>query len=772
MAVSCRRRILALVAAGATGTPLGAWAAPQPLSPAPAPAATSGPAAAPITGTLVLSVRRSGAAVEVVIEGTGPAPVLQQAEAAGTWVGVLRTTSPNALRLGPQRFTLPEAGLQLVSLQGSGSTFQVQVVPMAGVALGRPVVSADGRNLILSFPAPPERSQQTARLDLRTPGSVPQPSFAPPLQPRAVAPPLGDMAVGTMVLRNRSYLNLNGPPVSMTMRNAPARDVLMALAQIGGYGFVYVDEEPAVAAGSASSAAAASAVAPSSIRPVSISFRAETYARAVNSVLMASGLQARLEGNMILAGPAVQSKSFGSQLSKVYRLNQASAASAADYLASLGARITKVTLITNTVTQGQALANQVAGAQETQQTQTQKLTTTETYGASAGPLRGLTGTTDSRLQTITLVGDPQVVAVAENYLRQIDLRQRQVALSVKILDVSLDNDAAVKNSFAFRYGNNFIVNDEGRLIGAFNSRLPPVDGGFDVISGGAQSAKAVNVENSTTSTGGSTTATSVQTLNALGTPAPLNPSTAYAQNNFYDLVRAQIFSSSTKVLASPTLILSENAEPITGGAAVAAAAGSVGSGSNSVLNSATIGRPYANESFVTVGTQVITDYVVQAGQNGAPNTCQPQFGTEGLTFGARVTKIDDNGFVTFSLSPAISGTAGSPEKVQGCGNINILSVRRLDTGSVRVRDGQTLILTGVISDADTQAVMKWPIVGDLPFIGQFFRNSNGSRSKRELVILVTPRIVNDEQGGTYGYGYQPSSRESRQLLSAPGGSSF
>jgi type IV pilus assembly protein PilQ len=137
-----------------------------------------------------------------------------------------------------------------------------------------------------------------------------------------------------------------------------------------------------------------------------------------------------------------------------------------------------------------------------------------------------------------------------------------------------------------------------------------------------------------------------------------------------------------------------------------------------------------------------------------------------------VTKIDDNGFVTFSLSPAISGTAGSPEKVQGCGNINILSVRRLDTGSVRVRDGQTLILTGVISDADTQAVMKWPIVGDLPFIGQFFRNSNGSRSKRELVILVTPRIVNDEQGGTYGYGYQPSSLESRQLLSAPGGSSF
>jgi type IV pilus assembly protein PilQ len=61
-------------------------------------------------------------------------------------------------------------------------------------------------------------------------------------------------------------------------------------------------------------------------------------------------------------------------------------------------------------------------------------------------------------------------------------------------------------------------------------------------------------------------------------------------------------------------------------------------------------------------------------------------------------------------------------------------------------------------------VSKWPILGDVPLIGQFFRNSSGQRQKRELVIMVTPRILDDDQGGTYGYGYQPSSQEARSLV--------
>ena len=117
------------------------------------------------------------------------------------------------------------------------------------------------------------------------------------------------------------------------------------------------------------------------------------------------------------------------------------------------------------------------------------------------------------------------------------------------------------------------------------------------------------------------------------------------------------------------------------------------------------------------------------------------------------------------MSPEISAAVGGAEQIGNCGNISIINSRTLDTGKIRVRDGQTLILTGVISDTDVQAVTKWPILGDIPFIGQFFRSSSGDRRKNELVILVTPRIIDDTQGGSYGYGYRPSLPAARQIMS-------
>jgi type IV pilus assembly protein PilQ len=147
--------------------------------------------------------------------------------------------------------------------------------------------------------------------------------------------------------------------------------------------------------------------------------------------------------------------------------------------------------------------------------------------------------------------------------------------------------------------------------------------------------------------------------------------------------------------------------------------------------------------------------------------CTPQLSTAGLVLGARVEKVDDNGFVTFTLSPSVSAITGQEDAPEGCSsNLNILSVRSLDTGALRVRDGQTLIMTGVISEFDRQEVSKWPILGDIPLIGQFFRATSGRKEKRELVIMVTPRIVNDEQGGVYGYGYQPGTAAGRDFFGA------
>lgn len=731
-------------------------------------------------GPLQLKVRRLRDSVEVVIEGAGLAPQLQQSSGANGWQGLLTTATPSGLRVGPQRLSLPELGFQTITLDGSGSSYRVGVTPVAGAPLGRPVVSGDGASLIISFPASAQVSLPVARFNAQQPGYIPQASFAPPLQPRAVAPPLGDMAVGSMTLRNPGYLNLSGPAVTMTLKNAPAKDALMALAQVGGYGFAYVAEADA-----ANATGGAGGVDAGSTR-ISLAFRGESYGRAFNTALLAAGLQGRREGNMILAGPKALSKTFGPQLSKVYRLNQVGPNAAADYLANLGATVTKTNTITTSVTQGGDL-NQPSGAPNSATTQSSRITNVEAYGASSGPLLGLRATTDTRLGTITLVGDPVTVSVAEQYLKQLDLRQRQVALSVRILDVNLDNASEIDNSFAVRWGNNFIVNDSGQLLGAFGRNLPPTSNDFrrgvpndlnvelnpgDGTTPGTVTTKGTNLPGLQTSASVSLNGVASQG-GSLVDGVRLNPGVNFPSDQFFDFVRAQIVSGSTKLLASPTLILQENTSLLREGSETASSTGSSQSASQGITNiglDSAVGRRRANEGVVRVGTNVVTGYSTETPSQGGNVVCTPELSTAGLVLGARVEKIDDNGFVTFVLSPSVSAVTDQENAPQGCGsNLNILSIRSLDTGALRVRDGQTLIMTGVISDFDRTEVSKWPILGDMPLIGQFFRKSSGRKEKRELVIMVSPRIINDDQGGLYGYGYQPGTAAGREFFGAING---
>jgi len=441
-----------------------------------------------------------------------------------------------------------------------------------------------------------------------------------------------------------------------------------------------------------------------------------------------------------------------------------------------------------TTTAGEA--SQAGTAQLSNQASQATSTTlySESFGASTGPLRGLVVTTDSRLQTLTLVGDSKLVSVAEGYLKQVDLRQRQVALSVRILDIQLDNDSQMSNSFAFRSGNAFIVSDNGSLLANFGAYKPPSsaagglpgqysaqEGTMPIPGTGSINPGNVFLDEPTSSFPFPGSPTVVDSGSA-GLPArpdfgtfdnPMQPGVSnesedeiefssptrfqYPVNQFFDYLSAQIQSSSAKLLANPTLIIQE------GGGKM------LGSDGSPIASDGKVGRERANEALVTVGTRLITKFKVREGENGSI-FCEPELETAGLTFGARVDKIDDNGFVTFSLSPQVSAEVGQ-QFIDRCGNISIINSRALDTGKIRVRDGQTLVLTGVISDSDVQAVTKWPILGDIPLIGQFFRSSQGGRAKRELVILVTPRVIDDTQGGTFGYGYRPSLPAARQIMS-------
>jgi type IV pilus assembly protein PilQ len=95
--------------------------------------------------------------------------------------------------------------------------------------------------------------------------------------------------------------------------------------------------------------------------------------------------------------------------------------------------------------------------------------------------------------------------------------------------------------------------------------------------------------------------------------------------------------------------------------------------------------------------------------------------------------------------------------------IFLLAERLLTSGQVRVRDGQTLLLSGIISETDRTAVTKIPILGDLPLIGSLFRSTINENSRNELIVLLTPQILDDSDQAVYGYSYTPS-QEVQELL--------
>ena len=112
--------------------------------------------------------------------------------------------------------------------------------------------------------------------------------------------------------------------------------------------------------------------------------------------------------------------------------------------------------------------------------------------------------------------------------------------------------------------------------------------------------------------------------------------------------------------------------------------------------------------------------------------------------------ISPEGYVTLNLNPNYSTIK---EKVyvassSGTGQdlaATLLQRRNLDLKNIRIKDGETLVIGGMIRENETKTVTKIPVLGDLPGVGLFFRNSALTKEKQELVIMITPKIVKDSE---------------------------
>lgn len=113
----------------------------------------------------------------------------------------------------------------------------------------------------------------------------------------------------------------------------------------------------------------------------------------------------------------------------------------------------------------------------------------------------------------------------------------------------------------------------------------------------------------------------------------------------------------------------------------------------------------------------------------------------GLTMTPRVALADR--MVTCTLQPEVGDVSGT-----GTNALPIITKRTAST-TVRVADGQTIAIGGLLQETEQAIRRKIPLLGDLPLVGGLFRSSKTVRTQREITIFVVPHIL-DEQGNFTG----------------------
>ncbi|PZR72070.1 MAG: hypothetical protein DLM73_14125 [Chthoniobacterales bacterium] len=112
--------------------------------------------------------------------------------------------------------------------------------------------------------------------------------------------------------------------------------------------------------------------------------------------------------------------------------------------------------------------------------------------------------------------------------------------------------------------------------------------------------------------------------------------------------------------------------------------------------------------------------------------------------------VNKDNFITLAVKPEISNKVGDqlfsiPGGSGGTVASPIIDTRSLDS-NVLIKSGDTLAIGGLLQDEVTKARTKVPIMGDIPILGYFFQEKLNARTKRNLLVFVTPTIIDQHYG--------------------------
>ncbi len=321
---------------------------------------------------------------------------------------------------------------------------------------------------------------------------------------------------------------------------------------------------------------------------------------------------------------------------------------------------------------------------------------------------------DKRLNSLIITGDEGSLSLCKDYLEQLDAHLQQVALDLKVVDLTESGS----KSFGGQWGTSSDNMGGGMLVDTQMVEYPSNrNGAGDYVTNQyTQAVTSYDVQQlqtpiATPDGWADHIATNVQQLpyNTVYPQAPVyskeGKGTGYPFSIGYFTrtgltlnfqLQALVTATEAKVLASPRLTTK--------------------SGEKAEVH---IGERYP-----------VVYYDPRAGQY------QVQYVDIGTNVELTATVLPD-GYVELNMKPDISNLLGLvndqyPRTANRTVNI-----------TMRVKDGDTMVLAGLLREDETKNTSKIPLLGDIPLIGHLFKQESVQKSKNEVVIMVTPQVLVD-----------------------------
>ncbi|MES2640047.1 MAG: type II secretion system secretin GspD [Myxococcota bacterium] len=288
-------------------------------------------------------------------------------------------------------------------------------------------------------------------------------------------------------------------------------------------------------------------------------------------------------------------------------------------------------------------------------------------------------TADENTNSLVLLASPEDFRVIKSVIDRLDIPRRQVYVEAVVLEIGSEDNLDLGLSYHF-----------GK---------PTADGGLMYGRTGFGDANSLSL---------SADALSGLAMGLLGAPISVVTQTAAGPVSleipaFGVAINALASNSAVNILSNPNILVLDN-----------------------------------EEATISVGRNV--PFPVSAGLDSNGNQIQ-SFQREDVGIVLQVTpQINENNYVTLEMSLEVA------EVEEGTGSAEdggFITSKRETENVVVVRDNQTIVIGGLIGSTTTEGETKVPILGDIPLLGVLFRGKKNVERKTNLLIFLTPHVINE-----------------------------